>query len=85
MQRALSEAAREGVDALTLSHFGIDDFSLVVFIDEDRVVYYEIVPRTVANIYDSDNQNPIVRRYGEARARVKHPEEGWLFPQLWFE
>lgn len=84
MQRALSEAAREGVDALTLSHFGIDDFSLVVFIDEDRVVYYEIVPRTVADIYDSDNQNPIVRRYGEARARVEY-QEGWPFPQLWFE
>ena len=84
MQRALSEAVREGVDALTLSHFGIDDFNLVVFIDEDRVVYYEIVPRTVADIYDSDNQNPIVRRYGEARARVEY-QEGWPFPQLWFE
>ena len=86
MKRALSEAAREGVDALTLSHFGINEgINLVVFIDEDRVVYYEIVPDTVAHIYDSDNQNPIVRRYGEARARVEPPEEGWPFPRLRFE
>ena len=62
-----------------------ENFSLVVFMDEDRVVYYEIVPRTVAGIHDPDNRNPIVRRHGEARARVEYPEEGWPFPLLWFE
>ena len=84
--RALSEAAREGVDALTVSQLRWnDDFTLVVFIDEDRVVYYEIVPDTVAVIRDSDNRNPVVRRYGEARARVEYPEGGWTSGRLWFE
>ena len=82
----ISEAAREGVDVITLSQVVRmnENFSLVVFMDEDRVVYYEIVPRTVAGIHDPDNRNPIVRRYGEARARVEH-QEGWPFPLLWFE
>ena len=72
----LSQPARESVDAVTLSLFGVNDgFALAVFINEDKAVRYEIIPSIVARFSNPLSVNPIVWKYEESEITVNYKSD----------
>ena len=79
----LSQPARDSIDIMTLSLFGVNDtFNLVLFISNGKAAYYEVVPSGAARFPYSPSVNPTIWKYEEANLTVDYFAESGAVPSL---